>query len=184
MRPALTTPAESNDTVGHVIALLERFPEIATIASHPLAGSVVVSFAINGRLDRAARDGLRDSVVDHVRALMAAFGEEPQLLAVTWELDEKMSFIRVARDVRTLTRDELSMLTALFAERFGDALLRSPAPEEFIDEDLGVQDDAVDYAIEALRDGTDQKSLVGIREEKRVLVYFLKARKKSKRSAR
>ncbi len=39
-------------------------------------------------------------------------------------------------------------------------------------------------AIEALRDPAQSKSLVGFREEKRVLVYFLKSQKKAKASAR
>ena len=39
-------------------------------------------------------------------------------------------------------------------------------------------------ASEALRDPAQSKSLVGFREEKRVLVYFLKSQKKAKASAR
>jgi hypothetical protein len=42
----------------------------------------------------------------------------------------------------------------------------------------------VDFALEALRDPTQQRSLVGFREEKRVLVYFVKSRKKAKARAR
>ena len=76
------------------------------------------------------------------------------------------------------------MLTALFSQRFGEALVKSPITDEPPDEDVAAQDDLVECAIEALRDPTQQKSLVGFREEKRVIVYFLKARKKAKAAAR
>jgi hypothetical protein len=176
--------AESADAVGHVIALLDRFGEIATIASHPAAGSIVLSFVVARRLDRAARESVGQVVDEHVRTLLAASGEEPQSLAVTCELDERVTFVRVARDAKTLTREELAMLTALLADRFDDALVKSPPQDEAFDEDPAAGDDAVECALDALRGPTQQKSLVGFREEKRVVVYFLKARKKAKAAAR
>jgi hypothetical protein len=185
MRPATSrTPAESSDAVGLVIALLVHFPEIATIASHPAAGTIVLSFVVNRRLDRGARNALREAVGEHVRALLEVVAEEAQSLAVTCEADERVTFVRVVRDVKTFTRDELTMLTGFFSERFGEALLRSPSQDEPADEDLGARDDLVDFALEALRDPSRQKSLVGFREEQRVLVYFLKSRKKAKAAAR
>jgi len=75
------------------------------------------------------------------------------------------------------------MLTSLLAARFGSALIESPA-EESVDEDPAAQDELVDFALEALRDPSQQRSLVGFREEKRVLVYFVKSRKKAKARAR
>ena len=59
---------------------------------------------------------------------------------------------------------------------------RPKAPEQF-EEDAAMQDDVAEYAIEALRDPAQSKSLVGFREEAHVLVYFLK-QKKAKASAR
>ncbi len=76
------------------------------------------------------------------------------------------------------------MLGALFAERFGETLVRNPLPEDHLDADPVAQDEAALYAIEALRDPAQSKSLVGFREEARVLVYFLKSQRKAKASRR
>ena len=54
----------------------------------------------------------------------------------------------------------------------------------FLDLLRAFQDELAESAIEALRDPAQSKSLVGFREEKRVLVYFLKSQKKAKASAR
>ena len=167
-----------------MIALLVRFPEIATIASHPAPGSIVLSFIVSRRLDRATREALRNDVVEHVKTLLAASGEQPQRLTVTCELDDHLTFVRVARDADGLTREELTLLTTLLATRFGDALVKSPVAEEPLDEDPAAEDEIVERALEALRDPALQRSVVGIREEKRVLVYFMKVRKKAKAAAR
>jgi hypothetical protein len=185
MLPAPTrTTAESADAVGHVIALLVRFPEIATVTAHPSSNSIVISFVVGRQLDRHERAAIRGDVIEHVRTLLAAGGETPAALRVNCELDERVTFVRVTRDAQTLTREELALLTALFAERFGEALLKSPAQDDALDEDPVAADESVEYALEALRAPTMQKSLVGFREEKRVLVYFLRARKKAKAAAR
>ena len=181
--PAIRTSSPNLDAVGLVVALLVRFTEIVTIASHP-AGSIVLSFAIKRRLERTERERLREAVGEHVRTLLEMGGESAPLPLVTCEVDDGLTFVRVACDAHSFTREQLTMLTSFFAERYGDALLRGPAQDEPLDEEPSAADEMVDCAIEALRDPSRQKSLVGFREEKRVLVYFLKARKKAKAAAR
>jgi len=184
MASAHTSSAASSDAVGHVTALLTRFPEIATIASHPATDSIVLSFVVGRRLERPLRESIREAVADHVRTLLAGSGDEPQSLEVTCELDGGLTFFRIVRDALTMTREELAMLTSLFAERFGKALVKSPVDDDLLDEDRAADDARVEYALDALRDSAQQKSLVGFHEEKRVVVYFLKRRKKAKAAAR
>ncbi len=178
------TANESSDAVGLVVALLVRFPQIATIVSHPDEGTLALSFAVAQRIDRRVEREVREAVVDHVESLLAVTGEPHETLTVECERDPKMTFLRITRDVRTFSREELVVLTTLLATRFGEALIQSPAADETLDDDPAAQDEMVDFALEALRDPTQQRSLVGFREEKRVLVYFVKSRKKAKARAR
>jgi hypothetical protein len=186
MRPSSVTriPSEASDAVGLIIALLVRYPEIATLVSNPAAGSLTLSFAVRGAVDRRAERKINDSLVEHVRTL-AQFGEESVgTLEVELESDAEMSFVRVTRDAASFSRDELAMLVAMLADRFGPRLVVSPVAEDEVMDDDGAADELVEYAIDALRDPTQKRSLVGFREEKRVLVYFMKARKKAKARAR
>ncbi len=186
MRPTAKShvPSEASDAVGLVIALLVRYPELATIVSHPADGTLTLSFALSLRLDRATERDLRESVFDHVRALLSLSGEQCDTLAVEYELDERASFVRITRDARSFTREELQVLVAVLRGRFGDSLVKSPAAEDDGFEDDLAADELVEYALEAIRDPQTQRSLVGFREEKRVLVYFVAARKKAKVRAR
>ncbi len=177
-------PVENADTVSLVCALLARFPELASIRSMPADGTVRLTFAIRRRLDRATQRSIAESVEDHVSAFVLLGGERPGTLRIECESERAMGFVHVTRDLESFSKEELEMLSALFLERFGEALVCSPRSEEEFEEDEIAQDEAALYAIEALRDPTQSKNLVGFREEKRVLVYFLKAQKKAKASAR
>jgi hypothetical protein len=179
------TTSENADAVGLVVALLVRFPEIATLVSHPSAGTLTVSFAIAKKLDRASQREVRSLLLDHVRSYAELVAESLETIEVACESDESMTFVRMTRDARTVTREELQLVTALVARRFGALLIKSAvAEDEAIDDDPGAQDDLVDYALDALRDPEQKKSLVGFREEKRVMVYFVSARKKAKARGR
>jgi hypothetical protein len=176
-------PVENSDTVSLVCALLVRYPEIASIRSAPGEGTVRFTYAVASRLDRKTQRAVVDEIEAHVESFLSLVDESGEI-AVECESDRLLSFVHVTRDLDTFSKDELAMLTSFLAERFGAALVRNPVPEEHPDEDPALQEELAESAIEALRDPAQSKSLVGFREEKRVLVYFLKSQKKAKASAR
>ncbi len=186
MQPLAATrvPSEASDEVGLIIALLVRFPQLATIVSHPANGTLVLSFAVRSKLDRRVAAELRESISEHVRSLLELRHERHDALGVTCESDEALGFVRITRDVRSFSREELLLLVALLSDRFGVNLVQSPPSSDEAPQDEGDVDDLVEYAIEAFREPGQQRSLVGFREEKRVLVYFVKSRKKAKARAR
>jgi hypothetical protein len=176
-------PAENSDTVSLVCALLVRYPEIASVRSMPGDGTVRFSYAVSTRIDRKAQSRIIEDIEAHVDGFLDLIGERGEI-KVECESDRALSFVHVTRDLASFTKDELAMLTSYLADRFDGALVRNPVPEEHPDEDPAFQDELAEAAIEALRDPAQSKSLVGFREEKRVLVYFLKSQKKAKASAR
>ncbi len=175
---------ENADTVSLVCALLVRFPELASIRSGPADRTIRLTFAVRHRLDRAAQAALSDAIDDHTRGFLLLAKDEPAVLRVDCEGDRTMSFVHLTRDLATFSKEELELHVRLFAERYGDALVRNPLPDDHLESDPAAEDEAALYAIEALRDPEQSKNLVGFREEKRVLVYFLKSQKKAKASAR
>jgi hypothetical protein len=177
-------PLENADTVSLVCALLVRFPELASIRSMPNDGNVRLTFALRARLDKAAQASLRDAIEDHVNGYLLLARDVPGTVRIDFEGDRSTTFVHVTRDSGSFSKEELELLVALFGERFRDSLVRNPPPDDHLDADPAAQDEAAVYAIEALRDPTQSKSLVGFREEARVLVYFLKTQRKAKASSR
>lgn len=150
----------------------------------PADRSVRLTFALKQRLDKSGQAAIADAVEDHVAGFLMLGKDEPRLLRVESEGDRSTTFVHVTRDLESFTKEELELLVALFADRFVETLVRNPLPDDHLDADPAAQDEAALYAIEALRDPAQSKSLVGFREEARVLVYFLKSQKKAKASAR
>lgn len=179
-----TRVVENADTVSLVCALLVRFPELASIQSGPTDRTLRLTFAVRQRLDRSAQNGLKEAIEEHVRSFLVLAKEEPSALRVECEGDRTLTFVHVTRDLETFSKEELELQVAFFSGRFGEALVRNPHPDDHLEGDPAAEDEAALYAIEALRDPAQSKSLVGFREEKRVLVYFLKSQKKAKASAR
>jgi hypothetical protein len=177
-------PVENADTVSLVCALLVRFPELASIRSGPADRTLRLTFAARQRFDRSTQAALAEALDEHVRSFLALAKEEPTVMHVECEGDRTLSFIHVTRDLDTFSKEELELQVGFFSDRCGDSLVRSPHPDDHIEVDPAAEDEAALYAIEALRDPAQSKSLVGFREEKRVLVYFLKSQKKAKASAR
>ncbi len=163
---------------------LVRFPELTSIRSGPMDRTLRLTFAVRQRLDKSAQAALAEALEDHVCSFLSLAKEEPGVLRIDCEGDRSLTFIHVTRDFESFSKEELELQVGFFSNRYGDALVRNPHPDDHAESDPAAEDEAALYAIEALRDPTQSKSLVGFREEKRVLVYFLKSQKKAKASAR
>jgi hypothetical protein len=177
------TAFESNDTINRVVSLLVRFPEIHSIRSNPADATLTLTYAVARRLDRDAVRGFSDAVTDHVRAFLELCGESPAKVAVSAERDANVTFVSVTRDFESFSREELELHIALFGDRFGTALVKNPAPDEPFEDDVD-RDELVEAALDGLRDPGARQRLVGFREEKRVLVYFVHSGKRAKARAR
>jgi hypothetical protein len=175
---------ESADTVNRVVALLIRFPELHSVRSNPADATLTLSFAVRKRLDRVETRALAERVGEHVRAFLDLRGEAPGKIAVAWDKDAAVTFVHVTRDAASFAREELELLVAIFADAYGDRLVRDGAASDPLDDDPAARDEHVEVALDALRDPTQRQRLVGFREEQRVLVYFVHARKRAKARAR
>ncbi len=175
---------ESADTVNRVVALLVRFPELHSIRSNPADATLTLTYAVDRRLNAAAVCALEDFVGEHVRSFHALGGDPIEHFTVACEHDDHVTFVHVTRDLGTFSPEELALQASLFTERFGEALLTNPHSEEADDDEAGTGEESVELALDALRDPGQRQRLVGVREEKRVIVYFVHPGKRVKARAR
>jgi hypothetical protein len=175
---------ESADTVNRVVALLVRFPELHSIRSNPADATLTLTYAVAMRLNAAAGRAFADHVNEHVRAYHDLAGEPLERIAIDCERDTDVTFVHVTRDLATFSPEELALQAAVFGERFGAALVKNPQVDDVDDDEAATDDESVELALDALRDPAQRQRLVGVREEKRVLVYFVHPGKRVKVRAR
>ena len=175
---------ESADTVNRVVALLVRFPELHSIRSNPADATLTLTYAVSTRLDAASVRAFADHAGEHIRSYHELAGEALERIAIDCERDTGVTFIHVTRDLATFSPEELALQAAIFGERFGAALVKNPQVDEGTDDEPSTDDESVELALDALRDPAQRQRLVGVREEKRVLVYFVHPGKRVKVRAR
>ncbi len=125
-----------------------------------------LTFAVRQRVDKSMQATLAEALEDHVRGFLALGKEEPAVLRIESEGDRTLTFIHVTRDLETFSKEELELQVGFFGDRCGDALVRNPPPDDHLDVDPAAEDEAALYAVEALRDPAQSKSLVGIQRRK------------------
>jgi hypothetical protein len=175
---------ESADTVNRVVALLVRFPQIHSLRSNPADASLTLTYAVARKLEAGAVRALADALGEHVRAFFALAGDAVGRLTMAYESAGEVTFVHVTRDLATFSPDEPALQAAVFAERFGDALLTNPQAEGEAGTETGSSEESVELALDAMRDPLRRQRLVGVREEQRVAVYFVHPGKRTKVRAR
>lgn len=173
-------PTETNDAVNLIVSLLVRYPEISSVHSNPADETIRLTFAFTVALAKDETRRIVDEVVEHLDAYHEVSGSVPVVLGADCDVDQGASFLHIDRDLKTISKEEISMIVELLKERFQAQLVTNPVPEESSEEDVSAQDEMVNVAIDTMREGGAQKSLVGFREERRVLIYFKKVAKKKK----
>lgn len=166
-------PEEPSDSVNLVVSLLVRHPELSRIVIRRRFEAIAFFFVVKDVLARDEVFAFRRSVIAHARAFHSLSRSALPRMSVRVRSAEGLSFVEIERESSDLSRDEIAMLVSLVSERFGERLLVNPPAEDASDEDAaGAREDAVGDALDAMRRAKQRKSLVGLRDERRVLIYF------------
>lgn len=161
------------DGINLLASILVCYPEIGTVSYEPgedeaLRFTYALSPLPAQRDCESAAAALRDSIETY-HALAGVAGAR---IGISLEAQGRTAFLHLIRDVRTLSRGEIGMVSQLMADRFGDALLVDPLLDmEEMDAELDAREDAIDHMLGALRLARGAARIVGIREDGRVLVF-------------
>ncbi len=158
---------------GRLLAsILLVFPAVQSVTYDSKDETLEFSFALNGKFSHEDFQ----KFLNHVAESVETFHHLEGLSGATIELNVEgiygTCFLNVRRDVATLTCRELSMLTELAENYFGDRLIEE-YDEGLIpnEEYLMEQEDFLEQSLNNMRQLRVEGRLVGVRERERVLVY-------------
>ena len=161
----------SSASIGLLVSILVRYPEICTVSYTPDAKMLGFSFMVSRRLEDDEVEGFRSSVLDSISVYLdlLKFGETPTVEVCAVYLGS-ITQIQVTRDVATLTGDEISLLIGLIIDAFDDDLVTDRS-EDLEEEEMIVQEEFIANLLVDLKETTQEKRLIGFREGGRVIVY-------------
>ncbi len=159
-----------SDGVNLLISILVRYPEVGTISYNSTNQSIKLTFMLAGLPD----DKQIDCIVKHITQSLSVYhllkNVKQSLLTISMNRHEPMSILTIIRDVHSLTRGEIALIISLLRDKVVD-LLVTDASEFLVEEDLLIQEELIESMLENMKQKYDHHSLIGIREDGRVLVF-------------
>jgi len=151
-------------------SILVVYPSVQSVSYDSKSDMLELSFALNGKF---SQDDFED-FLSHVAESVETFHHIEGLGGAKIELDVEgvygTCFLNVRRDMSTLTCRELSLLTELAQNYFGENLIEEY--EEIPDEEyIMAQEDYLEQCLNNIRQLRIEGRLVGVREQERVVVY-------------
>ncbi|MCL6634173.1 MAG: hypothetical protein K6T29_00160 [Peptococcaceae bacterium] len=162
--------SDVTDSVGLLISILVRYPEVATINYDPENQLLKFTFIYSRVLGNNELGNLKQKLMDSIEAYNYLEGRKTRVVSLCHQVCESLTLIEVQRDVDTLARGEISLIVDLFHH----CLQTNPVTEEneqLFEEDLLAQEEIIEHMLESVKGSIQEKSLFAFREEGRVLVF-------------
>lgn len=158
------------DATRLLASILVVYPTIQSVSYESKDGTLELSFALNGKFSHNDFEDFLKYVAESVETFHHLEGMGGASIELNVEGVYGTCFLNVRRDMATLTFRELSLLTELAANYFGENLI-----EDFDgipDEDyVMAQEDFLEQYLNNMRQLRIEGKLVGVRERERVVVY-------------
>ena len=162
----------SVDGINLLVSILVCYPEIGTLSFEPREDALHFSFALQEVPPRQVYEDAGELIRESILTYHSIEGFEEGRIEIYLEGQGHTAFFHVIRDIRTISQGEISMISTIMRERFGETLIVDPdgRPDDF-EFDLAAHENAIDHMIGTLKINRVTNRMIGVREEGRVLVF-------------
>lgn len=162
--------AEISDGVNLLISILVRYPEVGAIDYNPDNLSLKLTFMLSNIIQEADFIEMKSLLIESMEAYHNLEGAVAAFYNIEMSVCERVTILRIVRDVKTLSKGEIALIIALLRERLRGVLI-TDCNDSMLEEDLMVQEELIEDMLENLRKEHAGRKLIGIREDGRVLVF-------------
>jgi len=161
---------EVTDSVGLLITLLVRYPEIAKINYEPENQLIKMSFLIKSDVN----ENVISKFVQDLKSSILTFNYLEQVdnieLLVNYEINDDCISIDIYRDINTITSSEISLIVQLFQKDFSNSVI-ADSNEFFYEDELVWQEELISDMLENLKKSNPVKKLLAFRDDGKVRVF-------------
>ena len=160
------------DGINLLVSILVCYPEIGTVSYEPGDDALHFSFALREVPQRSAYEAVGSLIKESILTYHSLEGYDESRIEIFLEGQGHTAFFHIIRDMRSISQGEISMISTIMRDHFGDILIRDPDSEpEEVELDIAAHEEAIDHMIGTLKIARVQNRMIGIREEGRVLVF-------------
>lgn len=161
---------EVSDSIGLLISILVRFPEVGTINYEPRDQVLRFTFMLAQPLAKGAIRQFEEKFRKSLEIYNFLEDRVPKVINLKYTPYDQLMALEVQRDVTSLSRNEIGLIIALVREAF-EARLVSENNDNLMEEELLLQEELIDHMLESVRGTVPQRQLIAFREEGRVMVF-------------
>lgn len=159
------------DCINLLTSILICYPEISIISFEPEDEKVYLNYTINKILDESEIQQCKDLLLDSLLAYQYLEKLNPEVNEIELEIQEKVTFVNIRRDVKTFSHAELRLLNELLKEKYTDFLMSESERVPVVDPMILAQSEMIDSMLGSIKINPVMEHMVGIREDGRVIVY-------------
>ncbi len=160
----------NTDGVNLLVALLLSYAEIGKVCYEPDEDALHLTYIVNAPVDTAEFKSF-NALLKRNLAAYYSLEELPELICrLERTACGAVTFITLIRDISTLFKSELSLVSELMKESFGERLGEKEnaiSPED----EATVQEDFIDNMLNNIRVNKIAVKLIGVREDGRVMIF-------------
>lgn len=157
-------------SVGYLISVLVRYPEIGTIKYEPRQQTIRMSLLLTGDLTEADWRRTEDGLFETLEVYHMLEQREPTVVHVEADNLGNLTTVSITRDVVTLTPEEIYTIVEFFRERYSGRLVIEQVDLGSEDEWMA-QDEAIENMLANMEQSRSTQNLIAIREDGRVMVF-------------
>ena len=164
--------SKPNPDASKILAsILIVYPSVQSVSYDPKDDMLELSFALNGTFSNDKFEGFLKCIAESVEAYHQLEGLGSATIELNAEGIYGTCFLNVRRDMETMTCGEISLLTELAINYFGENLIEEFSDSLNDEEYFMTQADYLEKTLGNMRQIRIENRLVGVRERERVVVY-------------
>lgn len=166
----VTGREDVTDSVGLLISILVRYPEVATINFDPGRQVLKFNFIASRVLNHRELAVVKKRLLDSIEVFSMLEGKQTRVSLIDHQICDHLTMIEVQRDVETLVQEEIALIVQLLRQLLDDNLV-TEANDSLFEEDLLIQEEIIEHMLDSMRVTAEDKHLFAFREDGRVLVF-------------
>lgn len=163
---------EMSTGVQLLASMLVCYPELYAVTYDPKETEITLDFVVQAKTSRKEMEEFADLVDKSMQTYHDLHGSGPVWLGIDADVNGKLMTVHVRRQLATMLRGELDLLTELFHEKFGESLQIDVHTLDALEPEFStMQSNLLDQMFDMAQASRIKERMIGMRDKDRVVVY-------------
>lgn len=158
------------DSMGLLISILVRYPEVSAVNFDPWEQMIRFSFICSRVAEEKELNEFNIYLMDCIQSFNYLEGKDASIIDISYEVCDNLTLFEIKRDVGTLVQEEIALVVQVFYQYWQRNLVLD-LNDALIEEEMLMQEEIIDHMLESVKGSENDKYLYAFREEGKVLVF-------------